>query len=161
MTSHRITLTVNGERRELDVPARFTLADVLREQLDLVGTHLGCEHGVCGVCTVMIDGEAARSCTVLAVSLEGTEIRTVESLATDGELSPIQRAFQDHHGLQCGFCTPGYLMTLEALLARDQRPSREELIDALAGVSCRCTGYVGVLASAEAAVAERYGEAQP
>jgi aerobic carbon-monoxide dehydrogenase small subunit len=161
MTSQRITLTVNGERLELDVPARFTLADVLREKLDLVGTHLGCEHGVCGTCTVMIDGEAARSCTVLAVSLEGTEIRTVESLATDGELSPIQRAFQDHHGLQCGFCTPGYLMTLEALLARDQRPSREELIDALAGVSCRCTGYVGVLAAAEAAVAERYGEAQP
>ena len=161
MTAHRITLTVNGERRELDVPARFTLADVLRERLDLVGTHLGCEHGVCGACTVMIDGQAARSCTVLAVVLEGAEIKTVESLASDGELNATQRAFQDNHGLQCGFCTPGFLMTLEALLARDERPSREELTDALAGVTCRCTGYVGVLAAAEAAVAERYGEVGP
>lgn len=160
MSARRVTLTVNGELRELEVPARYTLADVLREELDLVGTHLGCEHGICGACTVIIDSEAARSCTVLAASLDGAEIRTVESLAADGELNPIQRAFQDHHGLQCGFCTPGLLMTLEALLARDERPSQEELLDALAGVTCRCTGYVGVLAAAEAAVAERYGEAQ-
>jgi aerobic carbon-monoxide dehydrogenase small subunit len=159
MSGHRITLTINGARHELEVAARMTLADVLRDTLDLVGTHVGCEHGVCGVCTVVIDGEAARSCTVLAVSADGSDVRTVEGLAQGGALSPLQQAFQDHHGLQCGFCTPGFLMTLDALLSADEPPSRAELLDALAGVACRCTGYVGVTAAAEAAVAARYGAA--
>lgn len=159
MSEHRITLTVNGQPHQIEVPARLTLADALREKLDLVGTHLGCEHGICGSCTVIVDGQASRSCTVLAASLDGADVRTIEGLAPDGTLSPLQQAFADCHGLQCGFCTPGYLMTLEALLAADTPPSREQLLDALAGVVCRCTGYVGVLAAAEAAVAARYGVA--
>lgn len=157
MSDHLITLTVNGRAQEVRVPARYTLADVLREKLDLVGTHVGCEHGICGTCTVLIDGQASRSCTVLAVAVDGADVRTVEGLAEGEALNEIQQAFSDSHGLQCGFCTPGYLMTLEELLSRDRRPSREELMDALAGVVCRCTGYVGVLAAAEAAVAARYG----
>lgn len=160
MAEHRITLTVNGIDHEVVVPSRLTLADALREELDLVGTHVGCEHGVCGSCTVLIDGEPARSCTVLAAAVDGCAVRTVEGLATNGELGPVQRAFRDHHGIQCGFCTPGYLMTLEALLSEDQPPSGEELREALAGVLCRCTGYVGVLAAAEAAVQARYGAAE-
>jgi aerobic-type carbon monoxide dehydrogenase small subunit (CoxS/CutS family) len=160
MAEHRITLTVNGVDRTVTVPSRLTLADALREELDLVGTHLGCEHGICGSCTVLIDGEPARSCTVLAATVDGSAVRTVEGLAADGELTTTQRALRDHHGIQCGFCTPGLLMTLEALLAGDRRPSRADLMDALAGVLCRCTGYVGVLAAAEAAVEERYGSVE-
>jgi aerobic carbon-monoxide dehydrogenase small subunit len=159
MSDHRITLTVNGQAHGVEVPARFTLADVLRDELDLVGTHVGCEHGICGTCTVLIDGEASRSCTVLAVAIDGAQVRTVEGLADGEALNDIQQAFSDCHGLQCGFCTPGYLMTLEGLLSRDQRPSPAELLDALGGVVCRCTGYVGVLAAAEAAVEARYGPA--
>lgn len=158
MSEHRVSLRVNGELHTLDVPARFTLADALREQLDLVGTHVGCEQGICGSCTVLIDGQASRSCTVLAASIDGADIRTVEGLSHDGELTPTQQAFADAHGLQCGFCTPGYLMTLEALLAAPGRPSREEMLDALSGVVCRCTGYVGVLEAAEAAINARYGD---
>jgi aerobic carbon-monoxide dehydrogenase small subunit len=159
MSDHRITLTVNGQPHGVEVPARFTLADVLRDELDLVGTHVGCEHGICGTCTVLIDGEASRSCTVLAVAIDGAQVRTVEGLADGEALNDIQQAFSDCHGLQCGFCTPGYLMTLEGLLSRDRRPSPAELLDALGGVVCRCTGYVGVLAAAEAAVEARYGPA--
>ncbi len=157
MSTHRISLIVNGKSYAVDVPARMTLADALRDELDLVGTHLGCEHGICGTCTVMIDGAAARSCTVLAVSVDRCEIRTVEGLAQDGKLTPTQEAFQDHHGLQCGFCTTGYLMSLESLLSLDEPPSREVLSDTLAGVTCRCTGYVGVVEAAEAAVVARFG----
>jgi carbon-monoxide dehydrogenase small subunit len=160
MSEHRVSLRVNGELHELDVPARFTLADVLREHLDLVGTHVGCEQGICGSCTVLIGGEASRSCTVLAVSIDGADVRTVEGLSQNGELTPTQQAFADAHGLQCGFCTPGYLMTLEALLSAPQRPTRDEMLDALSGVVCRCTGYVGVLEAAEAAIDHRYGEAR-
>ncbi len=159
MSDHHIMLVVNDQPHEVDVPARLTLADVLRDKLDLVGTHVGCEHGICGTCTVLIDGEASRSCTVLAVSVAGAQVRTVEGLADGEALNDIQQAFSDCHGLQCGFCTPGYLMTLEGLLSREQRPSRAELLDALGGVVCRCTGYVGVLAAAEAAVEARYGPA--
>lgn len=157
MAEHRVTFTVNGSPRSAVVQSRWTLADTLREQLDLVGTHLGCEHGVCGSCTVVIDGTAARACTVLAAAADGCRIETVEGLAPAGELTATQRAFREHHGLQCGFCTPGYLMTLHALCAQPERPSREELVDALAGVVCRCTGYLGVLESADAAIAARYG----
>jgi aerobic carbon-monoxide dehydrogenase small subunit len=160
MSTHQITLTVNGVSRQVVVPARMTLADLLRDELDLVGTHVGCEHGVCGTCTVTVDGEAARSCTLLAVSLDGAVVRTVEGIADGAELNPIQRAFRDFHALQCGFCTPGYLMTLEALRSRENAPSPEELRDALAGVVCRCTGYDGILAAAKAAVAEHYGQAK-
>jgi aerobic carbon-monoxide dehydrogenase small subunit len=159
MSEHRVTLTVNGTLRQVEVPARFTLAEVLREKLDLVGTHLGCEHGVCGSCTVIIDGQSARSCTVLAAAVDGAVVRTVEGLAEPGELSSVQRAFQEHHGLQCGFCTPGFLMTLEALLSGPRRPEPDHLREALGGVVCRCTGYVGVLAAAEAAVAALAEEA--
>lgn len=159
MSEHRVSLRVNGELHELEIPARFTLADALRERLDLVGTHVGCEQGICGSCTVLIDGEASRSCTVLAASIDGADVRTVEGLAQNGELNPIQQAFADAHGLQCGFCTPGYLMTLEALLSAARRPSREEMLDALSGVVCRCTGYVNVLEAAEAAIDARYGAA--
>jgi aerobic carbon-monoxide dehydrogenase small subunit len=159
VSEHRLSFTVNGELREIEVPARYTLADALREKLDLVGTHVGCEHGICGTCTVLIDGRASRSCTVLAVSLEGAAVDTIECLAAeDGALDPIQEAFREHHGLQCGFCTPGYLMTLKELTDREARPSKEALLDALAGVVCRCTGYVGVLEAAEAAIDARYGE---
>ena len=159
MSEHRVSLRVNGELHELHLPARFTLADALRERLDLVGTHVGCEQGICGSCTVLIDGEASRSCTVLAVSIDGADIRTVEGLSQNGELTPTQQAFTDAHALQCGFCTPGYLMTLEALLSAPQRPSRDEMLNALSGVVCRCTGYVNVLKAAEAAINARYGEA--
>jgi aerobic carbon-monoxide dehydrogenase small subunit len=159
VSEHRLSFTVNGELREIEVPARYTLADALREKLDLVGTHVGCEHGICGTCTVLIDGRASRSCTVLAVSLEGAAVDTIECLAAeDGALDPIQEAFREHHGLQCGFCTPGYLMTLKELTDREARPSKEALLDALAGVVCRCTGYVGVLEAAEAAIDAHYGE---
>jgi carbon-monoxide dehydrogenase small subunit len=161
MSEHMISLTVNGVPRQLVTPARITLADVLRDELDLVGTHVGCEHGICGTCTVTVDGTAVRSCTTLAVSVNGADIRTVEGIAGDSELSALQQSFRDSHGLQCGFCTPGYLVTLDALLSRDQCPSREELADALAGVVCRCTGYVGILAAAKTAVAARYGVEQP
>jgi aerobic carbon-monoxide dehydrogenase small subunit len=159
VSEHRLSFTVNGELREIEVPARYTLADALREKLDLVGTHVGCEHGICGTCTVLIDGRASRSCTVLAVSLEGATVETIECLASeDGALHPIQEAFREHHGLQCGFCTPGYLMTLKELTDREARPSKEALLDALAGVVCRCTGYVGVLEAAGAAIDAHYGE---
>jgi carbon-monoxide dehydrogenase small subunit len=159
VSEHRLSFNVNGELREIEVPARYTLADALREKLDLVGTHVGCEHGICGTCTVLIDGRASRSCTVLAVSLEGATVDTIECLAAeDGALDPIQEAFREHHGLQCGFCTPGYLMTLKELTDREARPSKEALLDALGGVVCRCTGYVGVLEAAEAAIDARYGE---
>jgi carbon-monoxide dehydrogenase small subunit len=157
MSEHHVRIRVNGQLRQATVPARTSLADLLREHLDLVGTHLGCEHGVCGVCSVMIDGEAARSCTVLAASVDGADIRTVEGLAEPGALDALQSAFQREHGLQCGFCTPGFLMSLTALLEQDERPTREALHDTLEGVACRCTGYVNVLSAAEAAVAERYG----
>ena len=160
MSQHRISLRINGELHDLDVPARFTLADALRDDLDLVGTHVGCEQGICGSCTVLIDGEASRSCTVLAASIDGADVRTVEGLSQNGELNLTQQAFADAHGLQCGFCTPGYLMTLEALLSAPQRPTRDQMLDALSGVVCRCTGYVGVLAAAEAAINARYGEAR-
>lgn len=158
MSQHHVRVSVNGSPYEATVPARTSLADLLRDHLNLTGTHLGCEHGVCGVCSVIIDGEASRSCTVLAVSVDGSEIRTVEGLAEPGSLNGLQEAFQREHGLQCGFCTPGFLMSLTALLEQDEAPTREVLQDVLEGVACRCTGYVNVLAAAEAAVVERFGE---
>lgn len=136
-----IKVTVNGRAYERLIEVRMTLADFIRQELDLTGTHLGCEHGVCGACTVLFNGEAVRSCLVLAVQADGADLHTVESLADGDELHPLQRAFQDKHALQCGFCTPGFLMTARAFLEEKPLPTREEVREAISGNICRCTGY--------------------
>jgi aerobic carbon-monoxide dehydrogenase small subunit len=136
-----VKVTVNGRFYERLVEVRMTLADFIRQELDLTGTHLGCEHGVCGACTVLFNGDAVRSCLMLAVQAEGAELRTVESLADGDELHPLQRAFRDKHALQCGFCTPGFLMTAHAFLKEKPLPTREEVRVAISGNICRCTGY--------------------
>jgi carbon-monoxide dehydrogenase small subunit len=152
MSEHRISLTVNGVVHEAEVPARLTLADFLRERLDVTSVHLGCEHGVCGACTVLLDGETARSCIMLAVQSDRADIRTLESLAgEDGALHPIQQAFWDKHGMQCGFCTPGFVMTVVELLERHPQPSTEEIETWLGGNLCRCTGYVKIVEAVEEA----------
>jgi carbon-monoxide dehydrogenase small subunit len=141
-TERVVTLRVNGRAASARVPVRRTLADFLRDDLGLTGTHLGCEHGACGACTVQVDGEAVRSCLMLAVQAEGREVRTVEGLARpDGSLSDLQDIFWTSHALQCGFCTPGFLMTAEAFLREHPHPSEEEVREALSGNLCRCTGY--------------------
>ena len=140
LESLSVSLTVNGERYERTVPPRLTLADFLRDELELTGTKIGCEHGVCGACTVVLDGAAVRSCLVLAVQANGRSVSTVEGLATGTELNPLQEAFHRHHALQCGFCTAGFLMTATALLA-EQPTSRDEIREALSANLCRCTGY--------------------
>jgi carbon-monoxide dehydrogenase small subunit/2-furoyl-CoA dehydrogenase 2Fe-2S iron sulfur subunit len=136
-----IDVTVNGRRYREQVEPRLLLCDFLRHTLGLTGTHVGCEHGVCGACTILLDGAAARSCLLLAAQVDGAQLRTVEGLAENGALSPLQQAFKDCHALQCGFCTPGILMSATDFLARHERPSREEVLDLLAGHLCRCTGY--------------------
>jgi carbon-monoxide dehydrogenase small subunit len=142
MKPRDIRVTVNGRSYERTVPPRLTLADFLRHELGLTGTHIGCEHGVCGACTVLVDGASARSCLMLAVQADGAEIRTVEGLrAPDGALHPIQEAFRDNHGLQCGYCTPGMLMTLVEFLGENPKPTADEVRDAISGNLCRCTGY--------------------
>ena len=142
---HSITLCVNGAPYECSVEARMTLADCLREKLDLTGTHLGCEHGVCGACTVLVDGNAIRSCLMFAVQATESEITTVEGFGENGKLSPLQAAFRDKHALQCGFCTPGILTTATAFLAENPSPSRAQAERALSGNICRCTGYVSII----------------
>jgi carbon-monoxide dehydrogenase small subunit len=145
-------MTVNGERRDVAVEDRTTLADALREQCHLTGTHLGCEHGVCGACTVLLDGEAVRSCLLFAVQAVGSDVTTVEGLTpSDGTLSTVQEAFREEHGLQCGFCTPGFVVSLTAFLAEQTNPTDNELRDALSGNLCRCTGYQGILRAARLA----------
>jgi aerobic-type carbon monoxide dehydrogenase small subunit (CoxS/CutS family) len=147
--TREIALTVNGRRYGETVETRLTLADFLRQQLGLTGTHLGCEHGVCGACTVLMDGRSARSCLMLAVQANGHEITTVEGIAPDaGNLHPLQQAFQDNHGLQCGFCTPGMLITLLEFLRDNPDPTEEEVRVAISGNLCRCTGYQGIVAAA-------------
>jgi aerobic-type carbon monoxide dehydrogenase small subunit (CoxS/CutS family) len=147
----RVDVVVNGRRHVEDVEARLLLSDFLRHTLGLTGTHVGCEHGVCGACTVRIDGVAARSCLTLAAQVDGCRIQTVEGLAVDGALSPLQHAFRDAHALQCGFCTPGILMAASELL--DERtPTREEVVDLLSGHICRCTGYTAIIDAIVAAV---------
>jgi aerobic-type carbon monoxide dehydrogenase small subunit (CoxS/CutS family) len=136
-----VRLTVNGRAVVETVEPRLLLSDFLRHRLGLTGTHVGCEHGVCGACTVQVDGAAVRSCLLLAVQVHGAEVRTVESLARADGLSPLQEAFRRHHALQCGFCTPGILMAADELLARGAAPSRDEVVDLLSGHLCRCTGY--------------------
>ena len=144
-----IAVTVNGARREATVPVRVTLADFLRHELRLTGTHLGCEHGVCGACTVLFDGYSARACLMLAVQADGHEVTTVEGIAPDVDtLHPLQEAFRDNHGLQCGFCTPGILTTLIELLRDNPSPTEEEVRIAISGNLCRCTGYQNIVVAA-------------
>ena len=150
----RIGLRVNGIAHQLDVEPRRLLSDVLRHQLRLTGTHVGCEHGVCGCCTVLVDGEPARSCLMLGVQADGADIRTVEGLERpDGSPHPLQVAFRRHHGLQCGFCTPGFLMSALPIYRVAASMTDEELREALGGQLCRCTGYVGIVAAVRAAAA--------
>jgi carbon-monoxide dehydrogenase small subunit len=148
----RVALTVNGVDYEKEVEPRRLLVDFLRDDLELIGTHIGCEHGICGACTVLFNGRAIRSCLMFAVQADGAEITTVEGLAEDGKtLHPLQKAFREHHGLQCGFCTPGMLITAYELLGENPSPTEEEVREGLAGVLCRCTGYKQVVDSVMAA----------
>jgi aerobic-type carbon monoxide dehydrogenase small subunit (CoxS/CutS family) len=146
-----VRLTVNGQAREGHCETRKLLVDFLREDLGLTGTHVGCEHGLCGACTVLVNGEAARSCLMLAVQANGVELLTVEGLSKDGKLHPLQEAFHEHHGLQCGFCTPGMLLTALDLLQTNPGPSEAEIRQGLSAVLCRCTGYQGIVRAVEAA----------
>ena len=151
MNERPIRVTVNGRPYERTVEVRRTLADFLRDDLDLTGTHLGCEHGVCGACTVVVDGAAVRSCLLFAVQMNGRVIQTVEGLAEGDTLSPLQEAFREYHGLQCGFCTPGFLMTLTCFLRECPDPSEAQIREAISGNLCRCTGYQNIVAAARAA----------
>lgn len=152
MPEHPIQLSVNGTDITAAVEPRMTLADFLRERCGLTGTHLGCEHGACGACTVLLDGAAVRSCLMFAVQADGTEVTTVEGVAeADGTLSPVQSALRECHGLQCGFCTPGFVMSLTALLRDNPDPSEHEIREGLSGNFCRCTGYQGIVAAARRA----------
>jgi aerobic-type carbon monoxide dehydrogenase small subunit (CoxS/CutS family) len=146
-----IRLTVNGQAREGRCETRKLLVDFLREDLGLTGTHVGCEHGLCGACTVLVNGEAARSCLMLAVQANGVELLTIEGLSKEGTLHPLQEAFHEHHGLQCGFCTPGMLLTALDLLQTNPRPTEAEIRQGLSAVLCRCTGYQGIVKAVEAA----------
>jgi carbon-monoxide dehydrogenase small subunit len=154
-----IRMSVNGALVEDAVPPRMTLADFLRERLDLTGTHLGCEHGVCGACTLLLDGVSVRSCLMLAVQADGHAVTTVEGLAgEDGELHPAQRGFAEEHGLQCGFCTPGFLMTTAELLSEGGDPSRAQIRERIGGNLCRCTGYQNIVTAVQTAIAHQREE---
>jgi len=160
MTRHRVTLTVNGRAVIRVVEPRLSLADFLRHEVRLTGTHLGCEHGVCGACTVLVDGVSVRSCLMFAVQAEGSEITTIEGLAkSDGTLHPIQQAFRDAHALQCGFCTPGMMLTVMEFLRETPDPSEHEIRDAISGNICRCTGYQGIVEATMNAAKKINGEA--
>jgi aerobic carbon-monoxide dehydrogenase small subunit len=153
-----LTVTVNGERLSRTVEARRTLADFLRDELSLTGTHLGCEHGVCGACTVLLNGDAVRSCLMFAVQADESEVTTIEGLsAPGGGLSPVQSALQAEHGLQCGYCTPGFVVSIHAFLAEHPNPSDEQIRDALSGNLCRCTGYQGIIAAVKRAASAESG----
>lgn len=156
-----LTVTVNGREMRRRVPARLLLSDFIRDVAGLTGTHVGCEHGYCGACTVLMDGDAVRSCSTLAVQAEGTVIRTVEDLAPDGQLTPMQQSFHDHHAMQCGFCTAGFLMTLESVDPADYREP-EQVLELLSGNLCRCTGYQNIVRAVCAAWGvENPGSGQP
>ena len=156
-----VTLLINGRDYSLRLEARRTLLDALRDECGLTGTHMGCEHGVCGACTVLVDGDSVRSCLMFAVQAQGSTIRTVEGLAQGEELHPLQRALMMHHGVQCGFCTPGFLMLAAGVLEREPDISDEALLDVLASNLCRCTGYRGIVAAMWAAIAELRGSKGP
>ena len=149
-----VTLTINGRRYPLRLEPRRTLLDAIRDECGLTGTHMGCEHGVCGACTVLVDGDPVRACLMFAVQAEGSAIRTVEGLATDDALAPVQQAFIAHHGVQCGFCTPGFLMLATGILEREPDIADAELLEVLSSNLCRCTGYQGIVAAVRAALAE-------
>jgi carbon-monoxide dehydrogenase small subunit len=158
MSEHAIAVTINGQRVTGRVEARKTLGDFLRIDAGFTGTHLGCEHGVCGACTVIVEGLAVRSCLMLAVQADGAEVTTIEGLAApDGTLSPVQQAMRDNHALQCGFCTPGVVCTMTAVMADNAEPTEEEMIAAMSGHICRCTGYQGI----RRAIRQLTGTAQP
>jgi carbon-monoxide dehydrogenase small subunit len=160
--AEHISLTVNGSPREMDVEPRRLLVQALRENLGLTGTHVGCDTSQCGACTVHLDGKAVKSCTVLAVQADGSDVTTIEGLAQDGELHPIQNAFWEKHGLQCGFCTPGMIMAAADLLTRDADPTDAEIRHAIEGNFCRCTGYQNIVAAIrEAAAVMREGNSAP
>ncbi|HEY8334409.1 MAG TPA: (2Fe-2S)-binding protein [Tardiphaga sp.] len=152
--SVRITLSVNGSGHVVDVTPRRLLSDVLREDLGLTGTHVGCEHGVCGACTILIDGRPARACITFAIQMERHEVTTIEAVARDDVYSPLQQAMHEEHGLQCGFCTPGIIMTFEAYLRDNPDPSETDIRDVLSGNLCRCTGYQGIVAAVVKAAAD-------
>jgi carbon-monoxide dehydrogenase small subunit len=161
MAETKVSITVNGKLYEREVEPRLTLVDFLRHELDLTGTHVGCEHGVCGACTVLIDGRTGRSCLTFAVQVDGCRITTIEGLAKpDGQLGTLQQAMRDNHGLQCGFCTPGVLMSLTELLHDNPDPTEEEVRDVLTGNLCRCTGYAGMVAAALDAARRTASEAR-
>jgi len=141
----QVSMTVNGKPVRAKLAPRVSLADFLREELRLTGTHLGCEHGACGACTVIVDGASVRACLLFAVQLEGASVVTVEGLSPEGELNDLQRAFQEHHALQCGFCTPGFLTTAHAFLEENPNPTADDVRSAISGNLCRCTGYVGIV----------------
>jgi aerobic carbon-monoxide dehydrogenase small subunit len=150
MSRHRVEMTINGRRHGGEIEARLSLADFLRDEAGYTGVHVGCEHGVCGACTVIVDGEAVRSCLMLAVQAQGAEVKTVEGLAApNGTLHPVQQVMLDEHALQCGFCTPGVLMTLAALTSAGKQPGENEILAALSGHICRCTGYQGMRRAAK------------
>jgi aerobic carbon-monoxide dehydrogenase small subunit len=162
MSQHRVTVTVNGKACSATVPARLSLVDFLRETLNLTGTHAGCEHGVCGACTVLLDGDPVRSCLLFAVQAEGAQIVTVEGLAPDAEgLSVLQDSFCEVHALQCGFCTPGMLMAAQALLKRNPNPSEEDIREAIGGNLCRCTGYKQIVEAIALAARRLSGTNEP
>jgi carbon-monoxide dehydrogenase small subunit len=152
-----ITLNINGRGHEIEVEPRRTLVDAIRDNCGQTGTHIGCEHGICGACTVIVNGEPVRSCLMFAVQADGKTIRTVEGLAKGDELHPMQRAFMEHHGLQCGFCTPGFLMLAVGVLEREPDISDDDLIDVLSSNLCRCTGYQNIIKAVRAAAAEMRG----
>jgi aerobic-type carbon monoxide dehydrogenase small subunit (CoxS/CutS family) len=148
---HPIAVTVNGKRVERTVESRLLLSDFLRHDLELTGTHVGCEHGVCGACTVLVDGDAVRSCLMFAVQADGAKVETVEQLGTEANLHPLQEAFRESHALQCGFCTPGILMTLVPFLRDHPSPTEDEIREALSGNLCRCTGYANIITAVKLA----------
>ena len=158
--TRKIAVNVNGTMRSATIETRMTLVDFLRHELKLTGTHVGCEHGVCGACTVLVNGNSARACLMLAVQCDGQNVATVESLADDSKLNVLQQAFQDNHGLQCGFCTPGMLMTLTEFLRDHPEPGEAQVRDVLSGNLCRCTGYQGIIDAALDA-AKKMREAAP
>jgi carbon-monoxide dehydrogenase small subunit len=149
VTTTRIALMVNGERISAEVPARLNLADFVRDQLGLTGTHVGCEHGVCGACTMRVDGEIIRSCLTLAVQADGCTVETIEGLSDSGEIADLQAAFRERNALQCGYCTPGMLITAQDLLLKDANPERSEIREHLSGNYCRCTGYHAIVDAVE------------
>ncbi|MFQ5907522.1 MAG: (2Fe-2S)-binding protein [Thermoplasmata archaeon] len=154
---HHVALTVNDERREGDVEARVLLVDFLRDQLRLTGAHVGCDTGHCGACTVVVNGRAIKACSMFAVQADGAEVLTIEGLASDGELHPLQRSFSEHHGLQCGFCTPGLIMTAYELLERNPDPTEAQVREGISGNMCRCTGYVNVVKAVLATAGAKEG----